>query len=151
MKKLVVSLLLVSQIVFAQDRAQAAHPAPAALPEPAAASVPAVIPFGLDTYLIGARNATPQYARVELRINDAAQSWEISLIKKNGEIDTIKLEEYENLGRGHSVFRKITITEGKVTTGSELFAYIPAFTDKIRIDLCLKTNEHTRRRVILKP
>ncbi|MDR1389993.1 MAG: hypothetical protein LBJ31_08460 [Treponema sp.] len=143
MKKIIFGLLLASQIAFTQAQA-----ADQSVPE---SSAPVAIPFSLGTYLIGRRNATPQYTRVELRISDADQSWEISLIKKDGTVEVIKLEEYENLGRGHSVFRKITITEGKITTGSELFAYIPAFTDKIQIDLCLKTNEHTRRRVILKP
>jgi hypothetical protein len=156
MKRFMVSLLLAAQIAFAQDRAQAASPPPAAAAEPMA------IPFTLETYLIGGRNATPQYERVELRISEATinegtkdqkfvSSWEITLIKKNGEIEKIKLEQYENLGRGHSVFRKVTLTEGKMVSGGELFAYIPAFTNTIKIDLCLKTNEHTRRRVILKP
>jgi hypothetical protein len=107
------------------------------------------ISFKITSYLISRKQSAGLYAKAELSIDDETQSWEIILYKKNGsEPDIIRLEEF-NIVENNGVFKKVSIIEGGKTTGSDLFAYIPVFSDKIQIDLCNVRTEGVRRRLIL--
>ena len=108
------------------------------------------IGFRISSYQISTRQTASQYTRAELLINDEDQSWEIILHRREGNPERIKLENYDDIGRGLGVFRKVTITEASGTSGSNLFAYMPAFEgNRIRVDLCDKRTEGVRRRLIM--
>ena len=108
------------------------------------------IGFRVSSYQISTRQIASQYTRAELLINDENQSWEIILHRREGNPDRIKLENYDDIGRGIGVFRSVTITEASGTSGSNLFAYMPAFEgNRIRVDLCDKRTEGVRRRLIM--
>jgi hypothetical protein len=114
---------------------------------------PLSIPVTITSYLISRRQTAVQYEKAELIIDDETQSWEIVLYRKDGkDPEHIKLEKFEDIGRDNGVFRTITIKEGSTTSGSNLFAYMPVFTDgKIQVDLCDTRTEGVRRRLILEP
>ena len=107
--------------------------------------------FKVFSYQISTRQTASLYTKAELIINDETQSWEIILYRKDGKgPDRIKLEKYDNIGRNIGVFRTVTITETTGTTGSNLFAYMPAFEgNRIRVDLCDTRTEGVKRRLII--
>ena len=108
------------------------------------------IPFRVNSYQISRRQTASLYSRAELIVNDADQSWEIVLHRREGNPERIRLENYDNIGRGIGVFRTVTITEATGITGSDLFAHMPHFEGtRIRVDLCDKRTEGVRRRLIL--
>jgi hypothetical protein len=112
---------------------------------------PLSIPVKITSYLISRRQTAVQYEKADLIIDDETQSWEIVLYRKDGtDPEHIKLEKFESVGRDNGVFRTIIIQEGSKTSGSDLFAYMPVFTDgKIQVDLCDTRTEGVRRRIIL--
>jgi hypothetical protein len=112
---------------------------------------PLSVPVKITSYLISRRQTAAQYEKADLIIDDETQSWEIVLYRKDGtDPEHIKLEKFEATGRDNGVFRTITIQEGSTTSGSNLFAYMPVFTDgKIQVDLCDTRTEGVRRRLIL--
>jgi hypothetical protein len=114
---------------------------------------PLSISVKITSYLISRRQTAAQYEKADLIIDDETQSWEIVLYRKdNKDPEHIKLEKFEDIGRNNGVFRTITIQEGSSTSGSNLFAYMPIFTDgKIQVDLCDTRTEGVRRRLILEP
>jgi hypothetical protein len=112
---------------------------------------PTPITFKISSYLISRRQTAAQYEKVELIIDDEAQSWEIILYRKDGaEPEHIKLEKFDDIGHKNGVFRTITIQEKAGTSGSGLFAYMPVFEgNKIRVDLCDTRTEGVKRRLIM--
>jgi len=111
---------------------------------------PETIPFTVNSYQISRRQTASLYTRAELVINDADQSWEITLFPRTGNPERIRLENYDDIGRGIGVFRTVVITEASGTTGNDLFAHMPHFEGtRIRVDLCDKRTEGVRRRLIL--
>ena len=112
---------------------------------------PQAITFKVASYQISTRQAASQYTRAELIINDEEQSWEIVLYRKDGTgPDRIRLEKFDDIGRNIGVFRTVTITEAAGTSGSNLFAYMPAFEgNRIRVDLCDTRTEGVKRRLII--
>ena len=147
MKKLIILVLLVCGLVFY--------------------SAAEGIFFSVFSYQISTRQTAAQYSNAELIITpveieikvpegqppryDLGYTWEIILHRKDGRpSESIKLEQHEEFGRSHGVFKKVTITEAAGVSGSNLFAYVPAFEgNRIRIDLCDKRTEGTRRRLIM--
>ncbi|MDR2552715.1 MAG: hypothetical protein LBD31_06075 [Treponema sp.] len=110
---------------------------------------PAPIQFRVSSYLVSGKQTSSQYARAELVVNDETQSWEITLYRKSGAAERIKLESFDDLGK-NGVFRSIIIQETAGTSGGGLFAYMPAFEgNKIRVDLCDTKTERVRRRLII--
>ena len=109
------------------------------------------IPFKVFSYQISTRQTASQYSKAELIIDDETQSWEIILYRKDGKnSERIKLEEFDDIGRGKGVFRTVTITEGSGTLGSNLFAHMPLFEgNRIRVDFCDKRTEGVKRRLII--
>ena len=109
------------------------------------------ITFRVASYQISTRQTASQYTMAELIINDEARSWEIILHRKDGKgPDRIKLERFDDIGRNIGVFRTVIITEAAGTSGSNLFAYMPAFEgNRIRVDLCDTRTEGVRRRLIM--
>ena len=108
------------------------------------------IPFKVESYQISTRQTARFYSKAELIINDEAQTWEIILHRVEGNIERIKLEQFDDIGRNIGVFRTVIIQEAAGTSGSNLFAYMPVFEgNKIRVDLCDKRTEGTRRRLIM--
>ena len=109
------------------------------------------IPFKVFSYQISTRQLASQYTKAELNINDETMSWEIILIRKDGKAsESIKLEQFDDIGRNNGVFRTVTITEAAGVSGSNLFAYMPVFDgNRIRVDLCDKRTEGTKRRLIM--
>jgi hypothetical protein len=112
---------------------------------------PLSIPVKITSYLISRRQTAAQYEKADLIIDDETQSWEIILYRKDGtDSDHIKLQQFDDIGNNNGVFRTITIQESSKTSGSNLFAYMPVFTDgKIQVDLCDVKTEGVRRRLIL--
>ncbi|MDR2210838.1 MAG: hypothetical protein LBO65_05135 [Spirochaetaceae bacterium] len=110
----------------------------------------APIVFKVASYQISRRQTANQYTKAELLVDDENQTWEIVLYRKDGaEPEHIKLENFTFLG-GHGVFRTVIIREASGTSGSNLFAYMPAYEgNKIRIDLCDIRTEGARRRLII--
>jgi len=109
------------------------------------------IPFKVFSYQISTRQTANQYTQAELIIDDDAMSWDIILHRKDGKApEHIKLEQYDDIGRNNGVFRTVTIMEGAGVSGSNLFAYMPVFEgNRIRVDLCDKRTEGTKRRLIM--
>ena len=109
------------------------------------------ITFKVASYQISTRQTASLYTMAELIINDEARSWEIILHRKDGKgPDRIKLEKFDDIGRNIGVFRTVTITDISGTTGSNLFAYMPAFEgNRIRVDLCDTRTEGVKRRLIM--
>ena len=110
----------------------------------------ATIPFSVQSYQISRRQTASLYSRAELSVNDSNQSWEIVLHRREGSPERIRLEGFDDIGRGIGVFRSVVITEAGGTTGDTLFAHMPHFEGtRIRVDLCDKRTEGVRRRLIL--
>ncbi|MCL1929199.1 MAG: hypothetical protein FWG07_10470 [Treponema sp.] len=109
------------------------------------------INFKVFSYQISTRQTANQYTKAELIIDDGTMSWEIILHRKDGKTsESIKLEQFDDIGRNNGVFRTVTITEAAGKSGSNLFAYMPVFEgNKIRVDLCDKRTEGTKRRLIM--
>ena len=114
-------------------------------------TLPEAIPFKVSSYQISTRQTAAQYTKADLLVDDETQSWEIILHRKDGKTsERIKLEQYDDIGRGKGVFRTVTIIEGAGTSGSNLFAHMPVFDgNKIRVDLCDKRTEGVKRRLIM--
>ena len=111
---------------------------------------PEAIPFKVSSYQISRRQTASLYTRADLIINDETQSWEIILHRREGAPERIKLEKFDDIGRNIGVFRTVIITEASGTSGSNLFAYMPAFEgNQIRVDLCDTRTEGVRRRLIM--
>jgi len=109
------------------------------------------IPFKVFSYQISTRQTASQYTKADLVIDDETMSWEIVLHRKDGKAsETIKLEQFDDIGRNNGVFRTVTIIEAAGKSGSNLFAYMPVFEgNRIRVDLCDKRTEGTKRRLIM--
>lgn len=109
------------------------------------------IAFNVFSYQISTRQTANQYTKAELIINDETMSWDIVLHRKDGkESEHILLEQFDDIGRNNGVFRAVTIKEAAGISGSNLFAYMPVFEgNKIRVDLCDKRTEGTKRRLIM--
>jgi len=109
------------------------------------------ITFKVASYLIARKQTANLYTKAELIVDDETQSWEFILYRKDGSgPERIKLEKFDDIGRGRGVFRTVTIREGSRTFGSDLFAYMPVFEGtRITVDLCDTKKEITRRRLIL--
>jgi hypothetical protein len=114
---------------------------------------PLSVPVKIVSYLISRKQTAAQYEKADLIIDDETQSWEIILYRKDGkDPEHIKLETFDDIGQNNGVFRTITIREGSATSGSDLFAYMPVFSNgKIQVDLCNTRTEGVRRRLILEP
>ena len=131
------------------------------------------IPFKVFSYQISTRQTASQYTKAELIITpvetlveespgspgnpklppryERGYIWEIILHRKDGKpSEIIKLEEHKEFGDTHGVFNQVTITEAAGVSGSNLFAYVPTFEgNRIRVDLCDKRTEGTKRRLIM--
>lgn len=109
------------------------------------------IPFKVFSYQISTRQTANQYTKAELIINDETMSWDIVLYRKDGkEAEHILLEQFDDIGHNLGVFRTVTIIEAAGKSGSNLFAYMPIFEgSRIRVDLCDKRTEGTKRRLIM--
>jgi hypothetical protein len=109
------------------------------------------IPFKVFSYQISTRQTANQYNKAELIINDETMSWDIVLHRKDGkEAEHILLEQFDDIGHNIGVFRTVTIIEGAGKSGSNLFAYMPVFEgNRVRVDLCDKRTEGTKRRLIM--
>ena len=109
------------------------------------------IPFKVFSYQISTRQTANQYTKADLLIDDETMSWEIVLHRKDGKAsESIKLEQYDDIGHNNGVFRTVTIKEAAGVSGSNLFAYMPVFEgNRIRVDLCDKKTEGTKRRLIM--
>ena len=116
------------------------------------------IPFKVFSYQISTRQTANQYSKAELIITETIETqsnpinWEIILHRKDGKnSEHIKLEQLDDINqKNHGVFRNVTIIEAAGTSGSNLFAYIPAFEgNRIRVDLCDKRTEGVKRRLIM--
>lgn len=107
--------------------------------------------FKVLSYQISRAQTANRYTKAELIIDDETRSWEIILYRKdNTNPERIKLEQSEEFNKSAGVFRTVTIQETAGTSGSNLFAYIPAFVgNKIQIDFCDKRTEGVKRRLIL--
>jgi hypothetical protein len=112
---------------------------------------PVSIDLKIVSYLVSRKQNSARFASARLTVNDATQTWEVVLHKKDGSApDRILMEESDPTGANMYVFRKITIFEGDKTSGGDLFAYMPNTKDgRIQIDLCDKRTEGVRRRLIL--
>ena len=128
------------------------------------------ISFKIFSYQISTRQTANQYTKAELIITpvetlvegspvnpklppkyELGYIWEIILHRKDGKpSESIKLEKHKELGVNHGVFDQVTITEAAGVSGSNLFAYVPTFEgNRIRVDLCDKRTEGTKRRLIM--
>jgi hypothetical protein len=109
------------------------------------------ITFKVSSYLISRKETAQLYVRAELLVDDAAQSWEIILYRKDGaNPERIKLGKSSDIGRNNMVFRTVAVQEGSGTSGSNLYAFVPPFDgSKIRVDICDAKTEGVKRRLIL--
>ena len=125
------------------------------------------IPFKVFSYQISTRQTANQYTKAELIVTPIeikverpaglppgytwGYTWEIILYRKDGKpSEIIKLEDHKELGDNHGVFNQVTITEAAGVSGSNLFAYVPKYEgNRIRVDLCDKRTEGTKRRLII--